>query len=357
MSQTYRGTGVAGSSGTPVPSQADLDAAVAAAQSSATNAAASEGAAETSENNAATSETNAAASESAAGVSETNSAASASAASTSETNAGASETAAALSESNAATSETNAAASAAASAANATYENLDANGDIGTGATQVSQGDHTHDDRYYTETELDAGQLDNRYYTETEVDANTYSRTQLDGGQLDTRYYTETEVDATFQKIAATHQQGGSSNATTSGTTHDWTGIPSWAQRVSLVFNQVSLSGADLPQLLLGDAGGFETTGYISTSNNQAGTGVTTTTSISLSSQSAAGHLFTGIVTFQKESGTSWAWSAVLVAADGTVAAYTSAGIKGLSGALTQVRLQANGANTFDNGVATLWYE
>ena len=32
---------------------------------------------------------------------------------------------------------------------------------------------HTHDDRYYTETELDAGQLDNRYYTETEV--NTIS--------------------------------------------------------------------------------------------------------------------------------------------------------------------------------------
>jgi hypothetical protein len=29
---------------------------------------------------------------------------------------------------------------------------------------------HTHDTRYYTETELDAGQLDNRYYTETEVD-------------------------------------------------------------------------------------------------------------------------------------------------------------------------------------------
>ena len=41
------------------------------------------------------------------------------------------------------------------------------------------------DDRYYTETELDAGQLDNRYYTETELDA----------GQLDNRYYTETEVD------------------------------------------------------------------------------------------------------------------------------------------------------------------
>ena len=44
------------------------------------------------------------------------------------------------------------------------------------------------DDRYYTETELDAGQLDNRYYTETELDA----------GQLDNRYYTETESDARF---------------------------------------------------------------------------------------------------------------------------------------------------------------
>lgn len=28
-----------------------------------------------------------------------------------------------------------------------------------------------HDGRYYTETELDAGQLDTRYYTEAEVDA------------------------------------------------------------------------------------------------------------------------------------------------------------------------------------------
>ncbi len=34
---------------------------------------------------------------------------------------------------------------------------------------------HIHDVRYYTETELDAGQLDNRYYTETEIDARVIS--------------------------------------------------------------------------------------------------------------------------------------------------------------------------------------
>jgi len=50
-------------------------------------------------------------------------------------------------------------------------------------STHQSSADH--DGRYYTETELDSGQLDNQYYTETE----------LDGGQLDDRYYTEAEVD------------------------------------------------------------------------------------------------------------------------------------------------------------------
>jgi len=34
----------------------------------------------------------------------------------------------------------------------------------------IGLGPHDHDDRYYTETELDNGQLDNRYYTETEID-------------------------------------------------------------------------------------------------------------------------------------------------------------------------------------------
>ena len=57
------------------------------------------------------------------------------------------------------------------------------------------------DGRYYTETELDGGQLDNRYYTETEIDGGQldsryYTETELDGGQLDNRYYTETELDA-----------------------------------------------------------------------------------------------------------------------------------------------------------------
>ena len=59
----------------------------------------------------------------------------------------------------------------------------------------------THfDDFYYTETELDAGQLDNRYFTETELtngelDSRYYTETELDNGQLNSLYYTEAELD------------------------------------------------------------------------------------------------------------------------------------------------------------------
>lgn len=64
------------------------------------------------------------------------------------------------------------------------YQHLTATQDSGlTGAGNTSL--HKHDNMYYTEVELNAGQLDTRYYTETELNA----------GQLDTRYYTEAEID------------------------------------------------------------------------------------------------------------------------------------------------------------------
>ncbi len=53
-------------------------------------------------------------------------------------------------------------------------------------ATAFAEAAHDHNDIYYTETELDAGQLDNRYYTETEI------------GVILGDYYTKVEADAAF---------------------------------------------------------------------------------------------------------------------------------------------------------------
>jgi len=60
---------------------------------------------------------------------------------------------------------------------------------------------HIHDDIYYTETELDNGQLDSRYYTKSEVDTISGSlQINIDGKAdsahtHDDRYYTESEID------------------------------------------------------------------------------------------------------------------------------------------------------------------
>jgi len=109
---------------------------------------------------------------------------------------------------------------------------------------------HTHDDRYYTESETDtllSGKSntthnhdltyaplvhnhDDIYYTDDETDtllsakansADVYTQTQLNNGQLDTRYYTETEANALLlakaDKLYATNlvTNGDFSNGTT----------------------------------------------------------------------------------------------------------------------------------------------
>ncbi len=53
--------------------------------------------------------------------------------------------------------------------------------------------------------------------------------------------------------------------ATTSGTTHDYTGIPSWARKIHILLNGVSTNGVSPLAIQLGDAGGIETSGYQST--------------------------------------------------------------------------------------------
>jgi len=50
------------------------------------------------------------------------------------------------------------------------------------------------DNRYYTKTELDAGQLSGQYYTETEL---------LTDGVLDTRYFTQSDADARYYNLSS----------------------------------------------------------------------------------------------------------------------------------------------------------
>ena len=80
---------------------------------------------------------------------------------------------------------------------------------------------------------------------------------------------TQTLTNKTIQGGAIT---SATAQASTSGTSIDFTGIPSWVKRITVLLNEVSLSGTDSFLIRLGDSGGFETTGYVSSSTGFTGT-------------------------------------------------------------------------------------
>jgi len=68
---------------------------------------------------------------------------------------------------------------------------------------------HNHDARYYTETELNNGQLNDIYYTETELNNGQlnnlyYTETELNNGQLDNLYYTKLQIDTSLSGKVST---------------------------------------------------------------------------------------------------------------------------------------------------------
>lgn len=66
---------------------------------------------------------------------------------------------------------------------------LGTNLSISTTTINVDAHSSDHDDRFYTETELDAGQLDNRYYTESEIDTSLADYLPLAGGTMTGQLY------------------------------------------------------------------------------------------------------------------------------------------------------------------------
>ena len=150
--------------------------------------------------------------------------------------------------------------------------------------------------------------------------------------------------------------------ATTSGTLKDFTGIPSWVKKITVMLDQVSTSGNSVPLIQLGDSGGIENTGYdsqcvfINTSVNDVTRFGSSTDGIRLT---ADGHLLTYKLTGNIEiiniSGNDWIVSGIF---DGGQAVMTTVGRKTLSATLDRIRLTtAGGANTFDNGSVNIIYQ
>jgi hypothetical protein len=148
--------------------------------------------------------------------------------------------------------------------------------------------------------------------------------------------------------------------ASTSGTSIDFTGIPSWATEVVVMFAGVSTNGTSDVILQIGDAGGIETSGYLGACSALAGAASTSnfTAGYGLSASSAAANVYHGNATLHLEdaSDNTWTATSTLARSDGAQT-HLGAGSKPLSATLTQLRITTvGGANTFDAGVIRVKY-
>ena len=145
---------------------------------------------------------------------------------------------------------------------------------------------------------------------------------------------------------------------TASGTAVDFTGIPSWVKRVTVMFNTISLTSTAHYLVQIG-SGSFATSGYSSGSGIAYGTNQTTNI------QSTAGFVIvsgagtntvTGTMEIYSQTGTVWIAShATTIVGGGASGGGNS---PSLGGTLDRVRITStSGTDTFDAGIVNILYE
>ena len=153
----------------------------------------------------------------------------------------------------------------------------------------------------------------------------------------------------------------GTAVASTSGTSIDFTSIPSWVKRITVMFNGVSTNGTTSISVQLGTGVGptFVATGYnsplmttgASTMNTQLGT-----IGFPLVNPSGAGITASGMFMLTNLTGDTWTGFGSSGETSGTRMFLTS-GALALGTVLTAVRITAGGTDTFDAGSINILYE
>jgi hypothetical protein len=147
----------------------------------------------------------------------------------------------------------------------------------------------------------------------------------------------------------------GTAVATTSGTSVDFTSIPSWVKRVTVLFRGFSTSGNSAPCVRLGTSSGIISSGYLGSMSGNTVRNVFTT---GFGIQSTDGpNIIHGSITIINISSNNWVASGVLGASNGALTIET-AGSVDLAAQMTQLRITTtNGTDTFDAGQVNIMYE
>lgn len=153
------------------------------------------------------------------------------------------------------------------------------------------------------------------------------------------------------------------SQTSTSGTTVTFSGVPSWAKKITISFDGVSLSDNDAIAVQLGISSGVVTVGYASTSvylEDGGGAAAATNTNNSTTGfiilSNAAGDAFTGHMILTRINTTRWISSHT--GNKGTAETVWGGGSVTLSADLTSIHItDSSGGGSFDAGLIGVMYE
>ena len=178
-------------------------------------------------------------------------------------------------------------------------------------------------------------------------------------GTTDTQ--TLTNKTLTSPNIGGTPVMNGSvvssaSSVSASGTIINFTGIPSWVKRITVMFSGLSTNGTSTRQVQLG-AGSIQTTGYDSVSFRLTGGTVSSTNGLLLDAAVGASDVTTGILTIALLGSNSWV-AASTYTFTSSANLGSSGGTVTLGGTLDRICITTiNGTDTFDAGTVNILYE
>lgn len=153
----------------------------------------------------------------------------------------------------------------------------------------------------------------------------------------------------------------GTSVSSSSGTAINFTGIPSWVKRITVMFSSVSINGDTAMLLQIGN-GSIINTGYIGAcvgirSESTSSAAVASSVGIPIIPDFGASYTYSGILTLVFMGGNKWVESGSFVDSGGDRTAHSS-GYLTLSSAIDRIRITTiSGSVPFDNGSINIMYE
>lgn len=160
--------------------------------------------------------------------------------------------------------------------------------------------------------------------------------------------------------IAVSRLVSGATQATTTGTLKDFTGIPSWVKKITVMFDGVSTNGTSNLLVQLGDSDGIENTVYSSLTAYAGGTNNTSSSTSTIGfiiSSGAASNILSGTLEINNIANNTYVSKHTFGVTNSNVAIF-GGGSKTLSGTLDRIRITTvNGTDTFDAGQINIMYE